>query len=78
MSNKKIKGVALRDIKLENAVLDDSENAEWPILKLCDFGFSKVLYMLNFNFRAIYNTRMNMNILLLILIWEHYLMQHPK
>ena len=31
-------GVVNRDIKLENALLDSSE---WPVLKICDFGFSK-------------------------------------
>lgn len=33
-------GVASRDIKLENTLLDDSQ---WPLLKICDFGYSKVL-----------------------------------
>jgi len=31
-------GVVNRDIKLENSLLDGSP---WPILKICDFGFSK-------------------------------------
>lgn len=31
-------GVYNRDIKLENTLLDDRE---WPILKICDFGYSK-------------------------------------
>lgn len=31
-------GVANRDIKLENTLLDDSP---WPLLKICDFGYSK-------------------------------------
>ncbi|KAK9841023.1 hypothetical protein WJX81_006268 [Elliptochloris bilobata] len=31
-------GVANRDIKLENTLLDDSER---PLLKICDFGYSK-------------------------------------
>eukprot|EP00210_Caulerpa_lentillifera_P007804 g7448.t1 len=31
-------GVASRDIKLENTLLDDSP---WPMLKICDFGYSK-------------------------------------
>ncbi len=32
-------GIANRDIKLENALLDDSP---LPLLKICDFGYSKV------------------------------------
>lgn len=35
-----VQGVANRDIKLENTLLDDSP---WPLLKICDFGYSKVL-----------------------------------
>ena len=31
-------GVANRDIKLENTLLNDND---WPLLKICDFGFSK-------------------------------------
>lgn len=31
-------GVANRDIKLENTLVDDGE---WPLLKICDFGYSK-------------------------------------
>eukprot|EP00803_Ostreobium_quekettii_P004162 evm.model.scf_1037.8 EVM.evm.TU.scf_1037.8 scf_1037:46121-47071(+) len=31
-------GVASRDIKLENTLLDDKE---WPLVKICDFGYSK-------------------------------------
>lgn len=31
-------GVVNRDIKLENSLLDGSP---WPVLKICDFGFSK-------------------------------------
>ena len=34
-------GVANRDIKLENTLLDDSER---PLLKICDFGYSKVCH----------------------------------
>ena len=33
-----LQGVANRDIKLENTLLDDSER---PLLKICDFGYSK-------------------------------------
>lgn len=32
-------GVASRDIKLENTLLD---GGPWPLLKICDFGYSKV------------------------------------
>ena len=32
-------GIANRDIRLENALLMDS--SEQPMLKLCDFGYSK-------------------------------------
>jgi len=35
---KRLQGVANRDIKLENTLLDDSER---PLLKICDFGYSK-------------------------------------
>lgn len=31
-------GVASRDIKLENTLLD---GGPWPLLKICDFGYSK-------------------------------------
>ena len=31
-------GVANRDIKLENTLLDESA---WPLVKICDFGYSK-------------------------------------
>jgi len=33
-------GVANRDIKLENILLDESEPR--PLIKICDFGYSKV------------------------------------
>lgn len=35
-------GIANRDIKLENTLLMDE--SEWPLLKLCDFGYSKDEY----------------------------------
>ena len=36
-------GVANRDLKLENLLLDhDGSNGHKPLLKICDFGFSKV------------------------------------
>ena len=35
-----VQGVASRDIKLENTLLDGSPR---PLLKICDFGYSKVL-----------------------------------
>lgn len=36
-------GIANRDIKLENTLLSD--RSAWPVLKLCDFGYSKDEYM---------------------------------
>jgi len=33
-------GICNRDIKLENAIVD--RDCEWPLLKMCDFGLSKV------------------------------------
>ena len=33
-----VQGVASRDIKLENTLLDGSPR---PLLKICDFGYSK-------------------------------------
>lgn len=35
-------GVANRDIKLENCLLHNEEGLPHPLLKLCDFGYSKV------------------------------------
>jgi serine/threonine-protein kinase SRK2 len=37
------KGIANRDIKLENALLDGTP--ERPLLKICDFGYSKNEYL---------------------------------
>jgi serine/threonine protein kinase len=37
-----LQGVANRDIKLENTLLDGSPR---PLLKICDFGYSKVLLL---------------------------------
>jgi serine/threonine-protein kinase SRK2 len=34
-------GVANRDIKLENCLLHNEEGLPHPLLKLCDFGYSK-------------------------------------
>lgn len=34
-----LQGVANRDIKLENTLLDGSPR---PLVKICDFGYSKV------------------------------------
>jgi serine/threonine protein kinase len=36
-------GVANRDIKLDNILLDRSVHgkADWPILKICDWGYAK-------------------------------------
>ena len=37
------KGVANRDLKLENLLLDrDGSDGTRPLLKICDFGYSKV------------------------------------
>ncbi len=37
-------GVANRDLKLENLLLDrDGSDGTRPLLKICDFGYSKVL-----------------------------------
>jgi len=35
--------VANRDIKLDNILLDKSERGkpDWPILKICDWGYAK-------------------------------------
>lgn len=35
------RGVANRDLKLENLLLDTADEAR-PLLKICDFGYSKV------------------------------------
>ncbi|MEW5316782.1 MAG: hypothetical protein WDW38_008132 [Sanguina aurantia] len=35
------KGVANRDIKLENLLLHQAEGSLYPLLKVCDFGYSK-------------------------------------
>ena len=34
-----VQGVANRDIKLENTLLDSTTR---PLIKICDFGYSKV------------------------------------
>ena len=34
-----VQGVANRDIKLENTLLDGTTR---PLIKICDFGYSKV------------------------------------
>ena len=37
-----MQGVANRDLKLENLLLDrDGANGRRPLLKICDFGYSK-------------------------------------
>ena len=33
-------GIANRDIKLENTLLDTTEPGARPLLKVCDFGYS--------------------------------------
>ena len=40
------KGVAHRDLKLENALIDNSHN-NTPRLKICDFGYSKHLSLIH-------------------------------
>ncbi|GFH16690.1 protein kinase domain-containing protein [Haematococcus lacustris] len=35
------KGIANRDIKLENCLLQNEEGLPYPLLKICDFGYSK-------------------------------------
>ena len=38
-----LQGVANRDLKLENLLLDrDCRDGTRPLLKICDFGYSKV------------------------------------
>ncbi len=38
-----VQGVANRDLKLENLLLDRKDTGSRPLLKICDFGYSKVL-----------------------------------
>jgi serine/threonine protein kinase len=38
------KGTAVRDIKLENCLLHHEPGVPWPLLKICDFGYSKADY----------------------------------
>ena len=38
-----VQGVANRDIKLENTLLDSTTR---PLIKICDFGYSKVCLVL--------------------------------
>ena len=35
------RGIANRDIKLENTLLHNEEGLSRPLLKICDFGYSK-------------------------------------
>ena len=37
-----LQGVANRDLKLENLLLTFKEGWARPLLKICDFGYSKV------------------------------------
>lgn len=38
-----VQGVANRDLKLENMLLDcDGSTGRRPMIKICDFGYSKV------------------------------------
>jgi serine/threonine protein kinase len=43
LSSVVLPGVANRDIKLDNILLDRSLHgkADWPILKICDWGYAK-------------------------------------
>ena len=34
-------GVANRDLKLENLLMDQDNSGKRPLLKICDFGYSK-------------------------------------
>jgi serine/threonine protein kinase len=36
-----LQGVANRDLKLENLLMDQDVNGKKPLLKICDFGYSK-------------------------------------
>ena len=36
-----LKGVANRDLKLENLLVDQDVGGKKPLLKICDFGYSK-------------------------------------
>jgi len=36
-----VQGVANRDLKLENLLMDQDVNGKKPLLKICDFGYSK-------------------------------------
>ena len=40
-----LQGVANRDLKLENLLLTFKEGWARPLLKICDFGYSKVLML---------------------------------
>ena len=33
-------GISIRDVKLENTLLDTDEVGRRPLIKLCDFGYS--------------------------------------
>ncbi|GIL83878.1 hypothetical protein Vretifemale_12596 [Volvox reticuliferus] len=39
------RGIAHRDIKLENLLLHKYKNSKYPILKMCDFGLSKAVVL---------------------------------
>ena len=36
-----LQGVANRDLKLENLLVDQDSSGKRPLLKICDFGYSK-------------------------------------
>ena len=59
--------IANRDIKLENALLD-SNNSAWPLLRLCDFGYSINETMSLAQSRV--GTQVSLEARLMLLEWE--------
>ena len=42
-----MQGISSRDLKLENLLLDrDGSDGSRPVVKICDFGYSKVTLVL--------------------------------
>lgn len=52
-----MQGFASRDIKLDNVLLDGSKR---PLMKLCDFGYSKV----KFSFTVVVRARGDRNFMM--------------
>ena len=57
-----VQGISSRDLKLENLLLDrDGTDGTRPLLKICDFGYSKVrvsgLLQLHLAFKPVYAVR---------------------